>query len=50
VDELLGWPITLSATAMSTAVLCSVVVGVVAGAYPAWRASRLDPITALRRE
>jgi len=28
----------------------SVALSVVAGLYPAWRASRLDPVVALRKE
>jgi ABC-type antimicrobial peptide transport system permease subunit len=46
----LGWPITLSWKAAALAVVCSGAVGVIAGFYPAWKASRLDPITALRVE
>jgi putative ABC transport system permease protein len=44
------WPVIVSPQAIVVAVLFSGAVGVLFGFYPAWRASRLDPIDALRYE
>jgi putative ABC transport system permease protein len=50
ISDYLGWPTLISTTAIGAAFSFAAFIGIAAGWYPARKASRLDPIEALRYE
>jgi len=48
--RIVGWDVAIPVDAVLLALGFSVAVGVFFGFYPAWKASRLDPITALQQD
>ncbi|MBV9241866.1 MAG: ABC transporter permease [Acidobacteria bacterium] len=46
----IGFPTLISLWSIILGVAVSSVIGILSGSYPAWRASRLDPVEAMRKE
>ena len=50
ISQVMGTPVAISVTAGMVAVVFSMAIGVIFGMIPAMKASKLNPIEALRRE
>jgi putative ABC transport system permease protein len=50
IQALAGWPTAIHPLMLLVALAVALLVGIGFGFYPAWHASRLEPMTALRRE
>jgi len=50
ISSTMGWPTLTPVSWIGIAFLSSALVGIISGFYPAWKASQLDPIEALRYE
>ncbi|MFI5294892.1 MAG: ABC transporter permease [Thermodesulfovibrionales bacterium] len=48
--NVLGWSVSIPLEALIVSPLFAIGVGIFFGFYPAWKATQLDPIVALRHE